>query len=182
MLTAIVISFGMTALLVVLALRGYLETGRTMSTAHSEVPERRGPAAHEPLAHRPGSPAGAGGAAPCFSGGAPNLQRRCPWPRPRSCALPAIGLYMLAADGVRRPTARQLAGAVRHRPGARPAVRAHAAAHRRARRRRRCSMPPRLGRARPPFPSRCSSSSSWASTAPFSPATCSTCSCSSRSC
>ena len=41
MLTAIVISFGMTALLVVLALRGYLETGRDHVDGLSGTPEDR---------------------------------------------------------------------------------------------------------------------------------------------
>ncbi len=40
-LTAIVISFGMTALLVVLALRGYLETGRDHVDGLSGTPEDR---------------------------------------------------------------------------------------------------------------------------------------------
>jgi multicomponent K+:H+ antiporter subunit C len=40
-LTAIVISFGMTALIVVLALRGYLETGRDHVDGLSRTPEER---------------------------------------------------------------------------------------------------------------------------------------------
>ena len=95
----------------------------------------------------------------------------------------AVGLYALASDGVAAALcARQLAGAVRHRPGAGPAVGADAAAHRDAGRRGGGLRRRRAGTGAAATSTRCSSSSSWASTAPSSPATCSTCSCSSRSC
>ena len=126
-LTAIVISFGMTALLVVLALRGYLETGRD---------HRR------PLRH-PGGPAlnhwiivpvvlpalvapflvAAARTTSCCSA--------CSGSRPRRRCSRGDG-PLLAGLGRRHPPlrARRLAGTVRHRPGPGPPLGADAAAHR----------------------------------------------------
>ena len=151
-LTAIVIGFAMTALLLVIALRARAETG-------SRPCRRRRTGAGRTRSEQLAAPDRAAGGAAADgrrTAGADRTARHrmagaAPWAWPPRWPWLVTALLLAAARrrgrGAGLP-AGQLAGALRHRAGARPAECADAAADRAGRLAPRCSTPPAATRAR----------------------------------
>ena len=178
-LTAIVISFGMTALIVVIALRSFLETGSDRADL--------GPGAAQERRSAPRARA-AGRACPmtdlivlptvlpALTAAFLLLAVRYDLKRQRvisvaaTAGLLALAIVLYGLAERRRAaslSSRRLAGAVRHRARARPPVGDNARARRRCSRCASSSTPSTAGTRAGGTSTRCSSSSCSASTAPF---------------